>query len=905
MKIIKYSILVLLVILFTLVCIPYFFKDKIVELIKQQVNTQLLAKVNFNEDVSLSLLKDFPSMSLKIEDLSVVGANDFDGDTLFSSQSFSVSLDIMSVINGAEIIVKKISLDKPRIKALVLKDGKANWDITKIDSSRSNAVSDTVGSAFNLKLKSLELNDAYIYYNDEASHIVSELEHFNYTLSGDFSEKLFEMKNSLEITSLTVGMDGVNYLNKVRCSANASIDADLNLFLFTFKDNEFSLNDLHVAFAGKFAMPKEDMNIDITYSVKQNDFKNFLSLIPALYANDFQDLQAKGNLKFSGHVKGVYNEKQMPSFGLQIGIENGWFKYASLPVPFQNTELDLVIQNPDGIPDHTVIELNKLHFEIEKDPFDAKLLVKTPVSDPYMEAMVKGLIDLNKISKLVPLEKTSLSGMIRSDWNLKGSLSALEKGDYNNFTASGNLICEQIRYASPDYPKPFQLIMANFGLSPQSITLKEFDAKIDGNDMRMEGEISNYLAYYFEKGPLKGRLNFNSTLFNANTFMSESTTDTNNVKTDSAQMTVIEIPSNIEFTLHSNIDKLLYSNLEIQRFIGNIEIKEQQLNFQNIALQLLGSNMKMKGFYETKNPKKPSVDIDFSIVNLDIQQAFKTFNTVQKLAPAAEHVFGLFDANLKIQTQLRENMQPNLDVLYLAGNLAIPYAEIKEIKAINMLTDLIQKPEYKSISMNNTAIAFIVEKGRVNTKPFDIKLGKQNMKLSGSTGLDQTIDYVGNIDIPRKDLGASNQAMSDALAKINSQAGSDIKMNETLPLQVKIGGTFGAPTLNTNLTDLAKNELNSLTGQLKDETLRMKQEAIDKAKAEAEKIKNEGIRMKNEAEAKLRAETDRIRKEAEVKAKAESERIKREAEMRAREESAKLKKQAEEEAKKRLKGLLK
>lgn len=906
MKIIKYSVLVLVVLLLALLITPYFFKGKIVGLIKNQMNSHLHAKVYFNDDVSLSLIKDFPSMYLNIKDLSVAGISEFEGDTLLSAKNFSISLNLMSVIKGEEMIIKKIRLDQPRIKALVLKNGKVNWDITKTDSNVANVSADTASSPFNVKLKSLEIVDAYIYYNDEAGNMTSELEHFNYTLSGDFSEKLFEMKNTVDIGSLTVGLEGINYLNKVRCTANALIDADMNQFAFTFKENVFTLNDLQFAFNGTFAMPGNDMRMDITYAAKQNEFKSFLSLIPALYANDFKDMQAKGKLAFSGHVKGIYNENQIPAFGLKLGIENGWFKYTALPIPVENVQMDLNIFNPDGNLDHTVIDLKMLHFDIAKDPFDARFIVKTPMSDPYIDAMAKGILNLNNMAKLAPLPAdTKLKGIIRSDWNIKGNLSSIEKADYTRFTASGNLICEQLFYAAPDLPKPFELAVGNFGLSPKAILMRAFDAKIGGSDLQMEGEISNYLSYYFDKGSLKGRLNVGSTLFDANAFMAEENANAEQVATDTAQMAIVEVPANIEFVLSSRIDKLLYTNLKIENFIGNIEVKDQQLTFQNIAMKLLGSNMKMKGFYETRNPKKPTVDIDFSLVNLDIQQAFKTFNTVQKLAPAAEHVFGLFNADFTMQTALTSNMQPNFDILYVAGNLSIPYAELKDSKTLNMVSDFIQKPEYKTITMKNSAIAFIVEKGRINTKPFEVKLGNQTMKIGGSTGLDQTINYTGTLEVPREDLGAADKAMSDALNQLNQKSGIRVKMNETLPLQVNIGGTFSAPIITNNLAELVKSELGSLGGQLKDETLRMKQEALDKAKAEAEKLKNEGIRLKNDAEAKARAEADRIRKETEAKLRAESDKLKKEAEEKAKAEANKLKKQAEEEAKKRLKGLLK
>ena len=86
--------------------------------------------------------------------------------------------------------------------------------------------------------------------------------------------------------------------------------------------------------------------------------------------------------------------------------------------------------------------------------------------------------------------------------------------------------------------------------------------------------------------------------------------------------------------------------------------------------------------------------------------------------------------------------------------------------------------------------------------------------------------------------------------------------------------TFTKPTVSTNLSDVAKNEANSLK---------------DQAAAELQ--------------AKAKAELDRLKKEAEDKAKAELDKYKKQGEEKAKSESDKLKKQAEEEAKKKLKSL--
>jgi uncharacterized protein involved in outer membrane biogenesis len=76
------------------------------------------AKFNFDEDISLSLIKSFPNLSIAIKDISIVGINEFENDTLFYSKTFSLSLDVMSVIKGEKVLVRKIRLDQPKIMRL-------------------------------------------------------------------------------------------------------------------------------------------------------------------------------------------------------------------------------------------------------------------------------------------------------------------------------------------------------------------------------------------------------------------------------------------------------------------------------------------------------------------------------------------------------------------------------------------------------------------------------------------------------------------------------------------------------------------------------------------------------------------------------------------------------------------
>src|SRR5690606_37672663 len=106
-------------------------------------------------------------------DLSIVGAQQFEKDTLVAAKRIDVSANLISVIKAEDIKVSGIYLKQPRIKALVAQDGSANWDIVKPEEDAS-VETDTTSSEFQLQLKKYEIEDGYIYYNDKTSGLVAE-----------------------------------------------------------------------------------------------------------------------------------------------------------------------------------------------------------------------------------------------------------------------------------------------------------------------------------------------------------------------------------------------------------------------------------------------------------------------------------------------------------------------------------------------------------------------------------------------------------------------------------------------------------------------------------------------------------------------------------------------------------
>lgn len=431
--------------LITAFAAPVLFKGKIMDAVKTGINGQLNAKIDF-ADVDISLFKHFPRLTFGLTKLSVTGVGAFEGDSLLSVSSFDISLDLMSVIGGGQMKIYGIELTDPRIHALAKKDGTANWNITKPTSDTAQTT--TENKPFQLNLKEYTIKNGYISYIDEVGNMSAEIDGLNHSGSGDFSSDLFTLITKTSIDGLSYSMGGVSYLKKAKASIGLDLNIDNPNKKFSFETDKIQLNDLQLTTGGFFQLVNDTtFGMDIKFKAPSTEFKSILSFVPSIYQNNFASIKTSGSVQVNGYVKGNYNSKQLPAFHTELSVKDGFFQYPDLPEPVKNINVALLADNPDGVPDHTTVDISNGHIELAGEPFDFKVIVKTPISDMFVNASAKGKLDLSKVTKFVKLENgTSLSGLLDANAEMSGNMNALKAKQYDKFHAAGTLGLSAFNY---------------------------------------------------------------------------------------------------------------------------------------------------------------------------------------------------------------------------------------------------------------------------------------------------------------------------------------------------------------------------------------------------------------------------------------------------------------------------
>lgn len=789
-RILKIFVAFIAVVLLLLLSVPYFFKGGIEELIKKEGNKMLNAEFDFG-GLDISLIRNFPLASLTIEDFYLKGVGQFENDTLLSAGEVTAAVNVMSLFGDEGFDIRKILLDNVSVRAVVLPDSTVNWDVMK-DSGEEDDTEES-SSPFRIKLQELVIDNFGLVYDDRLENMYARIIGMDAECSGDFGSSRTLLELVASINALTFSMDGVPFINNARIAADMNVDADLENNKFTLKENTIELNAIKAAVDGWVAMTDNGMEMDLRLNSNEIGFKEILSLVPAIYTRDFEGLKTDGQAKLGAYAKGsLIGDSIVPEFNVELDVKDAMFQYPSLPAGVSKINVAANISNPGGSLDRTVVKVAPLSFVMANNPFSVSATLSTPMSDMQFDVAAKGVLDLGKVKEIYPLEEMALNGVVNADMGIKGRMSSIERGMYDKIAASGNVKLADMLLAMDGMPD-IEIKKSLLSFTPRYLQLDETVVMIGDNDLTVDSRFENYMGYLLKGSTIKGNLNVRSNSFNLNDFMADDTAVADETEAvsapDTAALAVIRVPENIDFTMNAAFKELAFGNFTFRNVNGNLDIDEGKVDMKNLSLETMGGKVVVNGFYKAPAEVQPEFNASLKLSDIVFAQAYKELGVVRKMAPIFGGITGAFSGEMKINTKLDETMSPELHSLEGSGLLTTKDVSLDGVTVIQQVADILKKPELKKTSVKDVRVEFTISDGRVITKPFDVKLGDCRMNVSGSTGLDQTIDYVGKITIPESLGGVSRFGTVD----------------------MTIEGKFNSPKVKVDLESLAKNAAKEAT----------------------------------------------------------------------------------------------
>jgi hypothetical protein len=933
-KAIRITAITLGILLLLLITLPFLFKPKIEALVKQEVNKQVEATVNWSK-FSLTFFRGFPDLSVNLHELTVIGTPPFEGDTLMSLDRFELRVNPLTTLKK-NIIVKSILLNRPVINGIVLSDGTANWDIlppseadisgerpvagqspetgtaaaaelTEADDPAAGTAGDP-SSSMGVSLEMFAIRDGRISYDDRPAGLKATVGNFNLEVKGDFSMEETDIDLAMIIHGIDASSGGIRYMKNGKLEVDLLAGADMVNSVYTLKKNEIRLNGLVLGAEGSMAMPADGSIIpDIRFFTRETSFRTLLSMVPAIYLSDFEALETSGSLALDGTVTGIMKDSIMPDATLNLTVSNGFFSYPDLPKDVSDVQIALKVNYSGANMDATTVSLDRFHLLLGGNPFDMSMQVATPFSDMHVAGMVKGMIDFATLKDIVPMEELNLAGRLDTDLRWDTKMSYIEKEQYELVDLDGRLTIEGVVVEAPDIPVPVKLQRMTMIFTPRFVNLETLDLLLGASDLHMDGRLTNFIPYVFDGQTVAGTLNVSSKLLDANEFLVEEEeatgersataeppsekrspgTETASTGGESGDMTgdesgdesgggppeipadslavppAMKIPENIDFNMTLDLKKLVYDNIVVENMTGMVTLNKGVARMSDLKMDLLKGKVSVDGEVDTRE-EFARADVKLNMTNIDIPASYETFMTIKTLAPVAQYCKGTANVEMDLTTLLDASLNPLYESIDANGHLYTRNLKVEQPASLEKLSSMLKNEKLKNLELDRADIRFAIRDGRVIVEPFDMNFESSKIVASGSHGIDQTLDYLLDMNIAKKDMGAAANEMMSSVTALAAGAGFTMPQSDYIRVKANITGTFRDPRVSTDL----RGNLTSGEGTVK--------EAVKEAVKE--RVTEEVERVKDEVKEEVREEMTTRAAELIENAEAEKARLVKEAE---------------------------
>ncbi|MES2794358.1 MAG: AsmA family protein, partial [Bacteroidota bacterium] len=481
--------IVLLFSILLLASLPLFFKDKIKAKIDVEIEKKIDAKV-FYGDFGLSIFKNFPQITVSLSNFGITGNAPFRSDTLVAAQEFNTSFDLMSIFKESQIKVNSVTLNQPKIHLKVLKDGTNNFDIYK---QKPDNQADSSSSSFSASISEWEINNGQIIYDDRQMPAFIKFSNINHQGNGDIMSQVFDLDTKTTIEKSEITYKNNSYLNDRSISFEGPIKVDLRKSSYELKAGKLQINDFPIDLDGMVQMPDTNIHLDIRFKTKENeDFKKLISLIPAFYTENYQEIETSGGFSISGNAKGIYNSHQTPTFEITAKVNKGRLQFPSLSVPITDVNIDGFFENKTDKLINTLINLKSFNLNLGKNPIKGHVLL-TGLQNSKVDAAIKGVVDLAEIIKIFPMKGLNMRGNLNADFVAKGYYT---KNEFPK--VSGNLNLKNGFIKSVEFAEPIEKINVIASISNSSgkptdtrINLSDASLVLQNEPFQLKGTIQN------------------------------------------------------------------------------------------------------------------------------------------------------------------------------------------------------------------------------------------------------------------------------------------------------------------------------------------------------------------------------------------------------------------------------
>lgn len=657
-KILLVFLLILYVVLFTYISLN---KKSIINQVTDEISKKINGKASIG-NIELSFFRNFPTISVKLENISVTDSMYAQHKhVFFSAEKVFVRLSIVKLLKKQSPL-NGVTIEKGVLYLYTDTSGYSNTYLLK--QKKDSTL--TVNTNDKNELRSIILKKVSFIIDDRKKEKLHNLFVNDLDIKipdNDNTSILFNTDADIIIHSLAFNLPKGSFVKEKRFTGDFTFRFDKQLNQLQFDSIDIKLSDHSYNLTGRFDLAGDLPQFSLRAHTRNILYNEGKSLVTEKIANSLSMVELDKPLDVDASLSGPLKSGEPLIFvnwkvkGTQLKTPFLDFENASFGGYFTNE----VVKGLQRFDPNSIISLDNFSADWHDMPIVSKNIEILNLSEPVLTCDLSSEFPLEKLNSLINsdvLQLTSGNGYVNIDY--KGPL---ERNSNTNSLINGAVSFKNgtVLYAPRDVE--MKNVNGQLAFKNSDVFVENLQCNVLNNKIVMQGQAKNLLTL-INTEPGKASINWNisSPSLNLGSFIYLLKSEKKKAANPKRKNTLTLAASKIDDVLEkaSVHVKLNAANLYYKKFIaGNVNaditLLEDKYIINNVSMVHGGGNINLDGSILKQRTNYLQSVFNATLNNVDVKKVFAAFDNFGQDGITDQNLEGKLTAKINASLGLDEN----------------------------------------------------------------------------------------------------------------------------------------------------------------------------------------------------------------------------------------------------------
>lgn len=762
------------------------YKKEILVAVNEKIAESMNGDVKIG-DLDITLLHDFPNISLSLKDIYLRGPRyeKYKKDFL-RAEAIDLNVEALKLL-VKQVSIKSIDVVNADVFIFRTKDGYLNLDIFKKNNNPdTTAIVSSDGGKPPISFEKMNFRNVSFAFHDSLKEKLfgAKFIKVENRITGSDSSIHAHLVGGIDFEGLTFNASKGSFLENKHVEANLNMEFFFPSKRMVIESSSLTLEKsiIHLSGAMKFLLPGGHFQLNIQSDPL--DFQEGLTVVTQKLRTSLSKFAIEKPIGIQVQLKGDMGSSVQPKVDVAFTTTDSHVSWKKLELEkafvhgyFTNQKDSLLVADDTN----SEIRLDSIKAVIKALPFKGVVRFND-LTNPFLNLSVTFDADLKNLN--ADLDTTRLrftAGHLTSKILFSGELHEYLHDSVTQY--NGKLLGEtQVSGGRLIYlTKKLTLdrLNASFRFTEKKFDIEKISMRMNKNPILLTGSISGFVPFFLlpeKQGKVFLNVSSPSLDFTGLTNGTKSSFDVKTARNRKKISDLLDrLYQKLEFELAFKINKVKSNDIIGTGLTGKIVLSNNRLQARNVKMNMAKGQVEFSATLNDLQKDINPFELKANVRNAGIKEFFYMFNDFNQKTIRSEHIDGKLFADIDVTAEINDNFEVLMP--RLKGNVTFNVVEgrIRDFEPLeNMSNFLLKKRDFSDVQFGEIKANFDIHGSELDIGRMEVESTVLTLFLEGRYSLKDSTNL--SIQVPLSNLKKRDQDFAPENVGTDTKVGLSVRL---------------------------------------------------------------------------------------------------------------------------------